>query len=475
MGSIVVIGGGVSGLASAHRLLELDPSLEVTVLEATERAGGILKTECVDGFVIEHGPDSIITDKPAAIQLAQRLGLQDRVVSTNPKSRGAYVVAHGELHRIPEGFTLLAPVKVGAFLKSPILSWRGKLRAGLDLVLPRGNDEDESLARFVGRRFGDELLERLAQPMVSGIYGAAAEVLSLKATMPRFLDMEASHRSVSYALWDRQRKAKGEQASGARYGLFINFDKGSEVLVEALRDKLGSRVKTGSPVTDIARLAGGFQIEVAGGRERLKADAVVLALPAPKAAALLSPHQKRAAELMTGIPYGSAATVTFAYRREQIKHPMDASGFVVPEVEGRAILASTWASRKWPGRAPDGHELIRVFLGGARRADVPTWSDAELIGCAQRELRALMGIEATPLLTRVGRYINAMPHYHIGHVHRVEQIEAAMSRVNGIELAGNAYRGVGIPDAIRAGEEAAQRALEGLGRDTTATSGHASM
>lgn len=462
MKRVVVVGGGVTGLAAAHRATELDPAAEVIVLEAADHPCGMLVSERTDdGFVIERGPDSILTTKPAALGLAQRLGIEHRVVRTRPENRGAYVVSRGRLVRVPEGFNVVAPSDVWALARSPVLSWRGKARAALELALPRGEARaDESLARFVNRRFGAELLERLAQPMAGGIYGARPDRLSLRATMPRFLDVEQDARSVTLGLM-RQIKDGAAAASGARYGLFISFDRGVAVLPETLAERLGDRVRRSTRATAIARDGGRWRVDVEGpgGAARLDADALVLAIPARPAAAMLAPHAPLAAAHLRAIPFGSAATATFAWRRDQIPHPMGASGFVVPAIEGRLVLASTWASAKWPGRAPEGMELIRVFLGGNDRDECVRYSDQELVREALRALEELMGITAPPQLTRVDRYVNAMPRYEVGHLARMDQVDDALSGLCHLALAGSSYRGVGIPDSIASGEAAATRVL----------------
>jgi len=461
---VIVIGGGISGLAAAHRVTEIDADADVTLLEASSRIGGLIHTELVDGFVIERGAESIISDKPWAIGLARRLGLEDEIVSTVAERRGAYVVARRRLERIPAGFSLLAPMRAWPFLRSPILTWRGKARAALDLVLPRGHVDDESLADFVTRRFGAELLDRLAQPLVSGIYGAPAEKLSLEATMPRFVEMEREARSVTLALRRRQKRAArggegrgAEEASGARYGLFISFRQGNQMLVDALGAALGPRVRLRTKVERLATGDGRFRVGTAD--EELEADAVIVALPAHRAAALLGEAAAEVASALEAIPYGSAATVTFAYRREQIAHPLDAYGFVVPAIEQKAVLASTWLSRKWPGRAPSGMELIRVFLGGTGRPDAPRWDDDALVAAAREELEELIGASGEPSLVRIDRHLDAMPHYYVGHARRVADIRERVASRPGLYLAGNAYEGVGIPDSVRVGEAAAESAI----------------
>ncbi len=458
MKQVVVVGAGVAGLSAAHRLLELDPSLDVVVLEASTSACGVLVTERTDdGFVIERGPDSILTSKPAALALAKRLGLEDRVVRTVEQNRGAYVVHRGRLHRAPEGFNVVAPSDVWGMARSPILSWSGKLRAGLDLVLPRGPaQEDESLARFVKRRYGAEMLERLAQPMAGGIYGADPRRLSLRATMPRFLDVEQESRSVTLGLM-RQVKDGAAKAAGARYGLFVSFDRGVAVLPETLAAKLGPRVRLGQGVRALERVGTRWSVRTAEATH--EADAVLLAVPARRAAPLLAPLDPELAAHLRAVRFGSAATATFAWRRQDVPHPLDASGFVVPAIEGRLLLAATWASAKWPGRAPKGKVLIRVFLGGNDRDECVRFSDAELTREGLRGLEELMGIVAPPLFHRVDRYVDAMPRYEVGHLRRMDRVDALLARHGKLALAGSSYRGVGIPDSIANAEAMAERLL----------------
>lgn len=460
MARVVVVGGGISGLAAAHRLAELRPELDITLLEAGPRCGGWLGTEITDdGFVIEHGPDSIVTDKPWAMALIRRLGLEGEIIPTQPGPRGAYVVRAGKLERVPEGFSLMAPQRALPILASPILSWRGKARLALELALPRGvSRDDESLASFVRRRFGVEVFERLAQPLVGGIYGADPYRLSLRATMPRFLDAERDHRSVTLGLWRRARAAgAGEGASGARYGLFVAFRRGMATLVDALVGALDARVRTGARVTEVTRRAsGGYRVALAGG-DALLADAVVLALPPAPMAQLLAPLDAEAASLVGGVALGSAATVTLAYRRAEVPHALDAYGYVVPAIERRASLAATFASVKYAGRAPADSVLIRVFFGGPASDALLTQDDDALVRAARSELASLLGVHAAPGLVRVGRFARGMPQYLLGHLERVASVEAREARWQGLALAGNGLRGVGIPDAIHSGERAAER------------------
>lgn len=460
MKKLVVVGGGISGLAAAHRALELEPDLDVTVLEAGPRTGGALRSEVTEeGYVIERGPDSILTTKPAALELAKKLGLEDRLVRTRSENRGAFVVTRGKLIRIPEGFNVVAPSALISLWRSPILSPWAKFRSALELFLPRGKqvtDPDESLGSFVRRRFGQELLDRLAQPMAGGIYGAPPDRLSLRATMPRFLELEASNRSVTLGLM-RQAAKGGAKASGARYGLFVSFDKGVGVLPERLTEVLGDRIRLNAPVQKLERNGSGWRLHLEG--ETIDADAVILTTRAYHIAPLVEELSGDAAAHLRSIPYGSAATVCFAYDKAQVPHPMNASGFVVPAVEGQTVLASTWFSSKWPDRAPEGKALIRVFLGGNDRDEVASYEDDALLGVAQKGLKELMGIEAEPELHRIDRFVDAMPRYEVGHLERMDRLDETLAAYPTLALTGSWYRGVGIPDSIANAQRSAEAVL----------------
>lgn len=453
---VAVIGGGITGLAAAHRLSELaaaaGQSIELRLYEGAPRAGGVIATECADGYVLELGPDSFLSEKPAALRLCERLDLTERLVGTQEEFRRTYVVRDGRLHPLPDGFLLMAPTRFWPLITTPLFSWPGKLRMALDLVLPRGPGGDQSLTDFVTRRLGREALDRVAQPLVGGIYTADPATLSLAATMPRFLEMERNQRSVVRAMWRQQRQAARREGSGARWSLFLSFDGGLQCLVDALVDRLPpGTVRYNTRIDALARDAnGGWQL--ADGEI---ADAVVVAAPAPAAAALLRGIDAPLASDLAAIPYASSATVTVAYRREDVPHPLDGFGFVVPHVERRPLLAGTFSSLKYPGRAPDGTVLVRAFVGGALQPELVELSDAALLRTVREELATLIGVRTEPLLSRIARWRQAMPQYQVGHLDRIARIRQR-AKALGLHLAGNAYDGVGIPDCIRSGESAAE-------------------
>lgn len=428
------------------------------VLEAAARPGGVIATRREEGFVFEEGPDCFISNKPWAIQLCRELGVEDALVGTRPENRRSFILRGNQLLPIPQGFYLLAPTSLRPLLATPAISWRGKLRMAMELFMPRRSETgDETLEQFVTRRLGREALERLAQPMVAGIYNADPGRLSLEATFPQFLQWEKEHGSILRALW-RERKAHRETAesSGPRYGLFLSFPQGVQTLTEALASRLppGS-IRLNTRVTGLARSpAGRWRIDVDQG-QGLDADALCLAVPAPKAAQILRQVSAELSDALSEIPYLGSVTVNVALRRDQVGHPLDGMGFVVPAVENRSLLACTFSSIKFAERAPDRHVLLRAFLGGPSNQDMLHQPDPEIEQVVMDELRTWLKITGDPLQLLVHRHPESMPQYLLGHRERVAEIESLVRGIPGLVLAGNAYHGVGIPDCIRSAEAAA--------------------
>lgn len=495
--AIAVIGGGIAGLAAAHRLTEVAPEARIILFEAGDRLGGMLQTDHRDGYLVERSADMFITSPAWALDLCQRVGLADELISTDDRYRKAFVMRQGKLVPVPAGFALLQPARIWPVLTTPLLSWRGKLRLALeyfiprrrrvpssaagapghspDLAAPSSSDAelttpfiDESLASFARRRLGREAFERLVQPLVGGIYTADPEKLSVAATLPRFLEMEREYRSlIRAAFQERKTHARmkasepHEPASGARYGMFVAPRQGMSSLIEGICRRLTSvEVRLHAPVERLEPTAQGRWRVVAGASTDANYfDAVIVATPAPVTARLLGPDAKLLSGELREIQYAGIVIVALGYWRAQIAHPLDGFGFVVPAVERRRILAASFASVKFAGRVPDERVLIRVFIGGALQPELLERDDDDLQSLAHEELSELLGINGEPELTTIARWKNAMPQYHVGHLDRVAHIEARAAKLPGLQLAGSAYHGVGIPHCIRSGQQAAERAV----------------
>jgi oxygen-dependent protoporphyrinogen oxidase len=472
---VAVIGGGITGLAAAFRLREIavsrEISLEVTLFESGTRIGGALDTLRRAGFVIETGADSFLSEKPAAVKLAERLGLTGELIGTQEQFRKTYVVRAGRLVEIPEGFSLLAPTFFGPLLRSRLFSPWGKLRIMMEPLIPRRREEnDESLAAFVTRRLGREALVHVAQPLAGGIYTADPERLSVGATMPRFVEMERRYGSVIRGLRAaaRTRSAQARGVSGARWSLFLSFRGGMRTLVDALAARLDGCIRYGAEVASLARNNGGvsddaraWTVTVADGAA-FEADAVVCAAPAHAAATLIRPHNAALASILNGINYASAATVNMAFHTADFPQILRSFGFVVPAAEHRKIIAGSFSSLKFAGRAPEGMILARVFLGGALQSEMMKLGDDAMLAAAREEFAALLGVTAEPVFAYVQRWAASMPQFAVGHLERVTEIERETASVPGVALAGAFLRGVGIPDCIRSGEEAAESVIAHL-------------
>lgn len=464
---VAVIGGGLCGLAAAHRLTELSHETgrpcHVTIFEAGKRFGGLVQTQRIDGYLVEMGADNFITNKPGAINLCKRIGLEDSLLSTDAAYRRSLVLYRGKPCAVPDGFQLLTPSSIGSILKSPLFTLSGKLRMALEPLIPkRKNVDDESLASFVRRRFGQQALDRLIQPMVGGIYTSDPEKLSLKATMPRFLEMEQKYGSLLKAMAARAGSAeeKAADASGARYGLFAALKNGMSELIDRLLERLtnaGVDLRLESKVTSLTPVdnGNGYQIELTDGW-RGSFDRVILALPTRHAADLLEPMHSALAQSLRSIEYASSAIVVSGHKLNEIKDPLDAFGLVVPAIEKRRVLAISFTSRKFPGRAPAGKVLLRTFVGGAMQPEEYNFDDAAIKLMVQTELREILGVSGTPDFMIVARYPNSMPQYHVGHVDFVCRIREQARQLPHLALAGNAYDGVGIPDTIASGEQGAE-------------------
>jgi len=456
---VVVVGGGITGLSTAYFSQEQfrasDQPVEIFLVERDHRLGGKVLTERVQDFVIEGGPDSFLTLKPWALQLCERLGMADQLLAPQP-GRKTFILFKNRLRQLPEGAMGVIPTHFAALLKSDLFSTWGKIRMGLELLVPPKRDgRDESLGEFVRRRLGPEPLERLAEPLLAGVYAANANQLSLKAAFPQLRALEHQHGSlIAGALAYRRQHAISVRKSNP---LFMTLRTGLNTLIETLRAQLQkASIITGQPVTHLSRHNTQYHIRLADERV-IEADALVLATPAYVTAGLLKPLNSEAAELLADIPYVSTAVVTMAFRRSDVVHPLDATGFLIPRIEGRDLTACTWSSSKWPARAPEGFVLLRCFFGRSGQEDILQLDDKALVRLACGELRDLLGLRGEPVLTRVHRWPTAMPQYLVGHLDRLSKIERILEEYPGLFLAGAAYRGIGLPDCIHEGAVATER------------------
>lgn len=469
---VAVVGGGITGLAAAQRLVSKSGTVQVTLFEASRRLGGIIRTEEADGFLIELGPDSFITNKPAGLRLCQEIGFTEQLIPTDARFRRSLVLRNGQPMAVPDGFMLMAPAKPWAIMTTPVLSLGGKLRLLFETFVGRkAAADDESLASFVRRRFGRQTLDRLVQPLVGGIYTSDPEKLSLKATMPRFLDMEQSHGSVIRATLAQQKSeaaSEGTSGSGARYGLFASAAKGLSSLIGSLESWLKKsgqvQFRIGCAITEISppdEQNTKWKVSTDSGAAIEAFDAVIITLPTHAAARLLPDHSLQdLTALLKKIEYASSAIVVSGHKLSDFRNPMDAFGLVIPAIENRRILAVSFSSRKFLNRAPEGHILLRTFVGGAMQPELLQMDDDAMVATVNSELKDIFGMSADPMFSEVVRYNNAMPQYHVGHLELIAQIEAAQAKIPGLQLAGSSYYGVGIPDSIASGQTAADRVLE---------------
>ncbi len=475
--------GAAHALETARRAAEPGATFDWVLYERAGSFGGKVRTERFDGFVIEGGPDSFIVEKPWALELARRVGIGDRLLDSNEDVRKSFVFSGGRLHELPEGLILMVPTRLVPFAFSSLISVPGKLRMGLDLVLPRGAAHgDESLAAFVRRRLGREALAKVAEPIVAGIHAGDPEVMSVRATFPLFLDMEREHRSLIVGMVARRRArlaaARGREprspdASRAPAGerrprsYFLSFRTGLADLADAVvADLPAERLHAGLGVESLAPAparapsdaGSAFRLRLSDGSERV-VQAVVLAGPAFAAGELLEGVAAAPAAALASIPYVSTATVSLGYRRADVPRPLRGFGFVVPRAEERGIMAGTFSSFKFDGRAPADALLVRAFVGRAGREEAVGLPDDELVALVRSELAAIVGLSAAPLFTRTFRWPRGMPQYRVGHRDLIERIERDMAALPGVELAGGYLRGIGIGDCIREGAAAAARAL----------------
>jgi oxygen-dependent protoporphyrinogen oxidase len=463
---VVIIGGGITGLAAAYHLQKKAPEVKYTLLERAPVLGGKIVTQRSDGFLVEGGPDCFLTRKPWALNLCRELGLQNDLIGTNEERRKVYVLSRGRLHPLPEGVMLIVPTRFLPFATSRLISIPGKLRMGMDLFIPRRRESgDETLASFVRRRLGQEALEKIAEPLLSGIHVSDPERLSLQSSFPRLMDVEHKYGSLIRGMLAARRMVENSNnGSRPKLPMFMTLRGGMQQLVDALADKLDSEVvHTGSHAVSLHSLnAGGppYEVRTQEGAA-LRADAVVLTAPSDVSGRLLKTLDPDLAEDLMGIRYVSTAVVSLGYRPQAGLSPLNGFGFIIPKTEGRRITACTWSSTKFDHRAPQDHHLLRCFVGGPGREEMVDLDDEGLLQVIRDELADIMGLQAEPDLVRIFRWRKVNPQYDLGHIERVEQMRSRAQARGGLFLAGSSYDGVGVPDCVRQAEQAVEGALAG--------------
>jgi protoporphyrinogen/coproporphyrinogen III oxidase len=458
MSKTVVIGGGISGLATAYYLQSFaGAGADYLLLESSSHLGGKITSDASGGFLVEGGPDSFLTQKKVALDLCRALGLDDQLIGSNQTTMpSTYVLSNGCLHPMPEGMVLMAPTMILPILRSRLISWPGKLRMGMEIFVRRGGrDSDESLASFVRRRLGAEVLDKIAGPLMAGIHAGDPERLSLRSIFPIFADMEQAHGSLVLGMI-RRKKAQASDGSAATHrSMFTTLTGGLQQLPDAIAAQLDpQQLRLNCRVESLVFENGQYRVALADGSFILAGN-VVFTTPAYVTADIVQHLDPRLAETLRAIRYVSTATVSLGFKRSELTSPLNGSGFIVATSEKRRINACSWSSIKFSNRAPDDYVLLRVFVGGALAEELAEQNETALIELARQELREIMGINATPVLAKAYRWHKSTPQYDVGHRELVAEIDRLVEAHPGLYLAGAAYRGSGIPDCIQSGMDAA--------------------
>jgi oxygen-dependent protoporphyrinogen oxidase len=461
MKRIAIIGGGISGLSAAFALEKhrrTGVAIEYSLFESSPRLGGVLLTESIDGCLVEAGPDSFLTEKPWAADLCREVGLADQLIGSNDRDRKTYILVNGRLVPMPDGLMFMVPTKILPAIWSPLFSTRTKLRMMREWFhSPHNPATDETVASFVERHYGREVVDRLADPLLSGVYGGQADKLSLRAVLPRFADMEASHGSLGRALISTLQKTPKPAAPKP---LFTSLKNGMQQMADAILSHLPpAALHRNTPVQAVQQQRNGWLVSAGLASDLF--DAVIISTSAQAAARLGLPAQL--VSVLAAIEYTSSVTVTLAYNQQVRQGLPPGFGFLLPRSEGKRLLAATFVHNKFPHRAPADRALIRCFLGGARDPAILDQPDDEILRIVRQELREILNLAADPLFTRIYKWRDAMAQYNVGHIERISAIEQACGELPNLALAGNAYHGIGVPDCVRSGTEAANRILQSLG------------
>jgi len=447
MPSVAIVGGGISGLSTAYYLSKA--GISSTLIEARPRLGGVIQTEHIQNCVVEAGPDSFISVKPWAMDLISELGMASEVIGSNDHERVTYIRRHGRLVPLPDGVQMLVPTKVLPMVLTPLVSWPTKVRMGLEYFRRPAAVQpgDRSVAEFVEEHYGREVVDYLAEPLLAGIYGGDPADLSVTSVLPRFVELEKRYGSLTRGVL-----AERPKVEGTRSPLFRTLRKGLGSLVDAVWKGAGGMTIVHGAVNAMERVRDGFRLRIAG--DWLSADQVVLACEAHQAARLMPTVDARGTELLASIGYNSSTTVAFGFDRSAVREQMRGFGFLVPKRERRRLLACTWVGNKFPNRVPETLAVLRCFAGGDA---VPAESDDALVFAMRQEIREIAGVRAEPLFAQVFRWPLSMAQYTVGHAGRIAELESRMASLHGLYLAGNAYHGIGVPDCVRMGKQAAER------------------
>src|SRR2546421_1929648 len=469
MKRIAIIGGGISGLSAAFTLEQRRRTgvpLEYVLYESSSRLGGVISTEYIDGCVVEAGPDSFLTEKPWAADLCRELGREDQLIGSNDAERKTYILLKG-LVPIPDGLMFMVPTRILPVVFSSLFSPLTKFRIAREWFhSPASSDQDESVAEFVERHYGSELVERLVDPLLSGVYGGDSSQLSMRAILPRFAEMEASHGSLGRAMLAARKKI-AHPSSGSPRPLFTSLKDGMHQMTNALAVSLSApSIRLGTPVQQLKFKEDGWVVSASGAPVRF--DSLIVATPAHAAAMLMQSVSTDLANELRGIPYSSSATATLGYGESVRSSLPPGFGFLVPRSERRRLLAATFVHNKFSHRAPEDRALIRCFFGGSPNEEILQLHEDEILRIAREELRQILGISAEPLFTRVYKWKAAMAQYTVGHLERLNRIERQREQLPGLALAGNAYSGNGVPDCVHSGKQAAEQALFAMGLTSSA-------
>ena len=457
MRRVVIIGGGISGLSAAYHLAKA--GVPSTLVERRPRLGGVIQTECVEGCLVEAGPDSFLSAKPWAMDLIRELGLAGEVIASNDHLRTTYIRKRGRLVPLPDGLMLMVPTRILPMVTTPLLGWPTKIRMGLEcfrrpVVAP---PVDRSVADFIRAHYGQEAVDYLAEPLLAGVYGGDPERLSVTSVLPLFAELEQKYGSLSRGVLSARRsRPRGAPAPP----LFQTLKSGLGSLIQKLAESCSARLTVlHDEALEIRRAEGRFEVQLAGGA--LEADDLILACQADEAGRLLALLDPDLAQDLAAIPYNSSVTISLGYRREEFDGRMHGFGFLIPRRERKRLVACTFVGTKFPYRTPPDKVMLRCFLGGAEERALHE-SDETVVADVRAELREILGLTAQPVFTRVHRWPRSMAQYTVGHRRRIERIEERRKAIPGLELAGNAYTGIGVPDCARMGKQAAERILARL-------------